>query len=330
MTLHSRASSRQSLPSLVLIGAGMLTLPLACGDKGDDTGTASANLLLTDAHNFSYTGDVDVPSAVTVSGQDITICWDQVSDDMQCHDVDPVADFDNIGLARFPHKTQADVELGLSENSLLMADVDGYVEWNTDHSSTCVQLADFSFFGTPINVPKEYNADGGTYMLMLTEGQEPGIGARAITFLEPRVDSDVTQVDMQGSCGLLDFAASLEALTPLDVPAAGPWVADWSALTKDGIGADLRLENIDRLMIAFYEGQTPADLQTRFLDLEIIQTASYELALPGGSTADLADASSASGAAFPGFSGDGTWLIALFCGRCYNPAPVFLTVASPS
>ncbi|MCK6505924.1 hypothetical protein L6R53_21480 [Myxococcota bacterium] len=314
---------------ITMLGLAMSAGPLGCGDKGDDSGGVDANIVLTDAHNFSYTGEVTVPSIVTASGQDLTICWDQITQDIQCHDIDPLADLDNIGLARFPHKTQAEVETGLELNSLLQADIDGYVEWNTDHESGCVQLSAFSFFGTPIDVPSQYVDDGSTYMLMLTEGLEPGVGARIITFLEPQAESDVTDVTVPDSCGILDFTATLEDLTPLEVPASGPFVVDWSALTQDGVGADLLLENIDRLMVAFYEGQTPTDLQSQFLDLEIITSATYELELPGGTTADLADATGASGA-FPGFSGDGTWLLALFCSRCYNPAPVFLTVVSPT
>lgn len=299
---------------------------LACtGSKDDDTGGTEANVLLLDENNFSYTGDVDVPSITTASGQDIEICWDQVDANIQCHEVDPVADIDNIGLARFPSKTQEDVELGISLNSLLQADIDGYVEFNTDHSSTCTMLSEFSFFGTPIDVPSEYVADGGTYMLMLTEGLEPGINAKVITFLQPSLDSDNTRVDVPGSCGLLDFSATLTDLTPVTMPAGGPWVVDWSSLTVDGIQAPLVLSSVDRLMVAFYEGKTPEELQGQFLDLEIIMDRNYQLDLPGGTTADLADATGADGA-FSGFDGDGTWLLALFCSRCYNPAPVFLSV----
>ncbi len=302
----------------------LLLLPLACGDKGD-TGEPEANVQLFDENNFRYEGDVSVPSITTVSGQDVTICWDQATSDIQCHDIDPVLDIDNIGLARFPYKTQADVEEGISVNSLLQADIDGYVEHNTNHSDTCVQLSEFSFFGTPIDVPSEYVADGGTYMLMLTVGLEPGINAKVITFLQPSLDSDNTQVDVPASCGLLDFSATLTDLTPLTVPASAPWIVDWSALTHDGIQAPLELSSIDRLMVAFYEGKTPEELQGQFLDLEIIMDRSYTLELPGGTVADLSEATGADGA-FTGFDGEGTWLLALFCGRCYNPAPVFLSV----
>ena len=72
--------------------------------------------------------------------------------------------------------------------------------------------------------------------------------------------------------------------------------------------------------------KTPAELATQFLDLEIIPTNLYSLSLTGGNSADLAAAVDADGNAFSGLSGDGTWLLALRCGRCYNPAPVFLSV----
>lgn len=300
-------------------------LLFACNGSKDDSAGTEANVLLFDENNFRYEGDVSVPSVTTVSGQDITICWDQIRGNIQCHDIDPVIDVDNLGLARFPYKTQADVEQGISLNSLLQADIDGYVEYNTDHVETCVQLSEFSFFGTPIDVPSEYVADGGTYMLMLTEGLEPGINAKVITFLQPSLDSDNTRVDVPDSCGLLDFSATLTDLVPLTVPAAGPWVVDWSALTHDGIQAPLVLSSIDRLMVAYYEGKTPEELQGQFLDLEIIMDRSYTMDLPGGTVADLSKATGADGT-FPGFEGEGTWLLALFCGRCYNPAPVFLSV----
>ena len=37
----------------------------------------------------------------------------------------------------------------------------------------------------------------------------------------------------------------------------------------------------------------------------------------------------ADGATFPGFDTDATWILALRCGRCANPAPPVLTVITP-
>jgi len=320
-----RISTAAALVAVPLLSA----LPFACKTKGDDSGGLDANIVLTDANNYSYSGAVHVPVVTTASGTDITICWDQVKQDLQCHDLNPLTDIDNIGLARFPNKTQAQVEEGLSNNSLLQADINGYVEFNTDHAVSCTTLSSFSFLGTAIDVLKEYNQDGGTYMLMLTEGTEPGIGARVITFLQPQADSDVVNVDVPDNCGVLDFNASLQDLSQTQMPTDGPFVVDWSALTTDGIGAPLSLSTIDSVMLAYYAGKTPADLQSTFLDLELIADDMYTMDLPGGTAADLALATNAGGTTFPGFTGDGTWLFALRCSRCYNPAPVFLTVVAP-
>lgn len=299
---------------------------LACGDKADDSGAVEANIFLADANNFSYTGDISVPSITTRSGADVEVCWGDLSKDLQCHDLDPVNEIDNVGLVRFPHMSQAEVEVGLSENSLLQSDISGYVEWNTNHSDTCINLSQLSFFGTTIDITAEYTESGGTYMLLLAEGLEPGVGARMITFLAPSEASDVGSVSLEDNgCELLDFEAELETLTPAAAPASGPWVVDWSALTRDGLGAEVTLESIDGLMLAFYEGKSAADLEASFLDLEQIATTLHQVNLEGGTVYDLSQVSG-----FSGFTGSGTWVLALTCSRCYNPAPVFLTIVEPS
>ncbi|MCB9779687.1 MAG: hypothetical protein H6742_14070 [Alphaproteobacteria bacterium] len=313
---------RIPLPLLLVACDGLV----ACNDKGGDSGTLVANITLTDDQNYNYSGDMTVPIVQTASGVSVEICWSDVDQDIQCHAKDPVVDLDNIGLARFGTLTEEEVETGLETNELLQRDNTGYVEYNTDHSSTCAQLEDFSFFGTPIDLATEYTEEGGTYLLMLTEGTEPGVDVKMITFLDPRDDSDNTRVDIEHGCGVLDFTADLESLETVGLSTDGPWVIDWSGLTRDGFGSDLRPDDVTSLNVGFYEGKTPAELATQFLDLEIIPTNLYSLSLTGGNSADLAAAVDADGNAFSGLSGDGTWLLALRCGRCYNPAPVFLSV----
>jgi hypothetical protein len=60
-------------------------------------------------------------------------------------------------------------------------------------------------------------------------------------------------------------------------------------------------------------------------------TALWDLALTGEPTADLSKATLRSGgSAFDGFShGTGTWILALMCSTCQNPAPILLTVLEP-
>lgn len=307
---------------------------LACpgkpeGDSGEgDSAFACADTIaLVDANNYSYAGSIDVPSLVTASGVDVGICWDEVVEDIRCHDVDPAADIDNVGLVRLGTLTQAEVEAALATDSLQQAAVTGYVESRNDDGGTCTNLASMSFFGTAIDVPSEYTTEGGTYMLLLTTGTTPGVGARMLAFLEPSAESDVTSVSVPSGCGALDFTVDVDALAPVGVCAEGPWEVDWGDLTTDGLGQEISLGEIDGLMIGYYEDWTAADLEANFLDLETSARKIWRLDLAGGDEADLSEAVDSDGAPFPGFTNEhGAWVLALTCSRCYSPAPPFLTL----
>lgn len=309
------------------IELSFMVLVLA-GCDGDDAGVpAACDIALTDANNYTFSGALAVPSIATASATDLHICWDDLTADFQCHAMDPAADIDNVGLVRFGALTQAEVNEGLSTNSLQQSEMSGYVQAEND-GGTCVDLSSMSFFGTPFELETEYVEGGGTYMLMMTSGTTPGVGARMITFLEPSAASDVTDVNVGTGCGLLDFTINLHALETTPVCGGGPWTVDWSALTRDGQGGSMDASQVDSVMIGYYAGATVGDLEADFLDLEENATALWSVEVPGGTTADLSAAANDAGA-FPGFSGEGLWILALRCSRCYNPAPVFLTVLVP-
>ena len=69
---------------------------------------------------------------------------------------------------------------------------------------------------------------------------------------------------------------------------------------------------IDGVMLGFYQGMTVAELQAKVLDLELLATSIYDLALTGGKTADLSQARDRrTGAPFAGFqtqpTASGSW-----------------------
>jgi len=309
------------------IALAAIAFSASCKDKeSDDTAGIQANVFPADENNFNYSGAMHVPVITTASGVDLNICWDQLVQDIQCHDMDPNADIDNVGLVRLPYLSQAEVSERLAGQGLQQADISGYVELNTN-GETCLSLADMNFYGTMIDVPSEYNEDGGTYLMIHTTGTEPGIGARMLTFLEPKADSKVTGVDTENGCGVLDFTADMRSLTPLSMPAAGPWVVDWSGLTQDGQGIALQDGTVDGLMVAFYADLEPADLEPEFFDLELIPTSMWQLDIESGTIADLAEATNGT-SNFTGIdtAAAGTWALALRCSTCQNPAPLFLTI----
>ena len=291
------------------------------------------NLLLRDENNYVTHASLQIPIVQTAPATDIDICWSNVVNDLQCHAVSATADLDNVALLRISHLTKGQVQTRLSAGTLSQSDVAGYLDFHTDHSTTCTKLSQLSFFGTPIDVPSAYiESTDYTYLLLFTKGTTPGLGARTMMFLEPTASSTNTMVDGQSGCGLLTFTADLSSLTKLPVPTGGPWILDWRDITRDGQGNDAPFEKIDGVTIGFYAGMTASDLQARIFDIEMIATSLWDITLTGGRTADLATATDrASGAPFPGFDRPdaGTWLLGLTCSKCQSPAPVLLTILTP-
>jgi hypothetical protein len=312
-------------------------LPLGgCGENGpeeDPDDAAGANIIIQDANNYQSQSSLSIPTVETASATDLDICWTDAVDDLQCHELDPQADVDNVALLRFLHLSEEEVEERLTAGQLAQSEVDGYLEFNTDHTSTCAKLSSMSFFGTAIDVEEEYmESSDHTYMLLFAEGTTPGVGARTMTFVRPTATSTNTTVAAPTGCGLLEFSADLSSAEALGVPAAGPWVIDWRNITSDGQGNPVVFENIDGVLIGFYEGMTAADLEAQIFDLELLATSLWEIELTGGRTADLAKAKEReSGARFSGFERDeeGLWVLGLMCNTCQNPAPIVLATLQP-
>jgi len=305
---------------------------LACVGCGSDEPTEArstrGSVLIEDANNYSSVSSLTIPVVETAVG-DLDICWDEAVKDLQCHDLDPVALVDNVSLLRFSQLSEHEIEKKLTSGQLSQSQVDGYLDFHTDHESTCTKLSALSLFGTKIDVSSEYVAsDDRKYMLIFSQGTTPGVGARTMTFITPTATSTNTTVSAPAGCGLLDFKANLTTATPLAVAPSPPWVVDWQDVTLDAQGNPVAYQSIDKLMLGFFEGATVAELQEKIFDIEQIATSLWEIPLTGGRKADLAYAQERStGELFPGFHRtDGVWLLALLCSTCQNPQPVVLSV----
>ena len=229
--------------------------------------------------------------------------------------------------------SNAEVEAKLTAGQLAQSEVDGYLDFHTDHESTCAKLSSLSLFGTEIEIEEEYvESDDRVYMLILSKGTNPGVGARTMTFVKPTASSTNTRIDIPEGCGMLQFAADLASAKPVSVPAKSPWVVDWQDVTRDGQGNAIAADTIDRLLVGFFEGKTVAELEAQIFDIETIASSLWEIPLTGGKKANLALARErTSGEAFTGFERtDGVWLFALTCSTCQNPQPVVLSVLDPS
>jgi hypothetical protein len=330
MRSRTRVSRPLSLPFFAVLCGALL----GCnGDPASPGEAPSEDIVLSDEHNYSSQSSLSIPTVETATGVDLDLCWTNVTTDLQCHEVDPVADLDNVGLLRLLNMTEEDVEASIAADDLPQSAVDGYLSVETDHESTCAKLSDLTFFGTVVDVTEAYvESDESTFMLLVSTGTMPGVGARSMVFLKPTSESDVTRIDVGQGCGILEFTADLSSAEPLSVPSEGPWMLDWGELSVDGAGQTVVFQDINRLVLGFYAGMSVGDIEARIFDLELMATELYEISLPGGRTADLSEATErTSGDKFSSFARDeeGVWLLGLICSDCRNPSPIALTVLEP-
>jgi len=320
----------------VLGSLSLLASLLACvaTTDVDDTATAAdtadhigSDLVLQDVNNYVYSGTLDAPSRSLASLTDADISWSTLASDIQCHDVDPVEDIDNASLLVFPYLTEEEVEVGFTEDTLVQKDLGVYLSVETGDQTT-VSLSDFTFFGTEVDIHTAFAEDTGTWLVLLATGTQIGVGTRMLTFIEPSDDATQSTVEIEDGCGVLEVAVDLQSLEPVPTRADGPWPVSWDDLTQTGQGNPFVDTEVSEVWLARYaHGIT--ELEDAFLDLELLAEETWTLDHPGGTTADLADATTSADTPFSGFDEGETWLLALMCGTCPTPAPLFLTVLEP-
>jgi hypothetical protein len=304
--------------------------PPPAGPKG--------NVVLQDGNNYSSQSTLTIPTIQTAPGADLTVCWDSIAKDLLCHDMVPTTEIDNVSFLQIPNMSHADVEAKLALGKLDENLVRIYRDFHVDHAlvpaTTCTKLSALAL-GTKLDPAQDYveGADK-TYMLIFAHGTTPGVGARSMAFLMPTAASTNTMVTAPDACGshVLTFQATLGA--PIAIPASdhSKWVLDWSQVTHDSFGNTFSFAKLDSVMVGFFAGQSIAEVQAGFLDIEISATRAYEVAVAAGDkSVDLAGAKlRGTGDAFAGFDRtDGVWLAAVRCSKCQLPAPVVLAILQP-
>ena len=330
-----------ALSVVLILGAGCTGEDQTrCGERNED-----GSLVLSDSHNYAFEGSLTVASqdvAVQVEScinnldddddgsvdeldecMDITIEWPDVTHDLQRHEMDGVDDVDNVALVLFRYLSQAEVQEKLSNNTLVQADVGLYVA-SDPGEETSIQVSELTLLGNDIGPHQYLEEDAGTFMLYLQKGTLVGVGVKMSQFIRPTADSSETTVTFTNESTVLDFTVDLIGANPLVVNSGSDVEIDWTAVTVDGLGQDFDSSAVDQLMIARYADLGLEDLEEQFLDLELVADDLYHLELGTETMVNLGDATGDSGA-FPGLDDSSTWLFALRCSSCANPAPLFLT-----
>jgi hypothetical protein len=304
----------------------------ACGSSGKTTGSSPVgNVVIEDANNYSSTSSLTIPAIETKAATDLTISWDDITQDLLCHAAGTI---DNVAFLRIGNMTQSDVEDKLAKGQLNPNEVTTYRELHTAGATSTV-LSALSFGQPKLDPSTNYVIAAGTqYLLLFTHGLMLGVGAQSMVFLSPSATSTVTTVAAPNPCGIsnfLSFTANLSTM-PLPIPNAGPWKIDWSQITRDNFGQklDFSMTNLDEVEVGFFPGKQPSEIQADFLNVEQDATSLYTYTVPAGQKyIDLMSAPT-SGGTFPGFADtNGTYAVAVLCTKCQVPAPVVFSILQP-
>ncbi|MFH1464110.1 MAG: hypothetical protein ABIO70_06975 [Pseudomonadota bacterium] len=300
-----------------LAALALLPLLIGCTDR----------ILLEDAWNYSYSADLSADIIpVADCPEDLTMDWSCLTEDLQEHGMDPAAELTTLRVVRIQGETPQEVCDDITSNALMMSDTSGAVDYTVVGTETSAALSSFTFQGSSFDPSTEVCSSlDNAYLFSAVTGV---YFYRGLVFFEPTPGEANTTVALTGDSSTLTVDVDL-ASSGVPVSGAKDYVLDWIGLTMDGqdngTGAGFSVSNIDYLMLARYD-LAIEELESRFFDLETIAAESYTADIGGLGEFTLSEATDTAGTAFPGFEGDGIWLLGLFCTTCSNPAPLFLGV----
>jgi hypothetical protein len=274
--------------------------------------------VLQDENNYTYTSELSIGRFHLQPEQNVLIEWSELSLDVQQHEMNSEM-IEQLTLVVFLHLDTEEIEARLADDTLLQADISLYVIC-TPQNMQC-ELADFGILGANIHVPDHFVHNQGVWMVALRS--QFTSGAHSFAFLVPDETSTSTEVNISNQTSSLDVVVDFNSLEPLLVSQGVSTITiDWKELTKDGLGNETDPSKIDEMFIGHYT-ESLEELQSNFFDLDREYDEFWQMDLGTDGTANLADLNGET--PFTGFDSSGTWLMALQCSTCLNPAPRFIT-----
>jgi len=312
------------------------------GPVGCLSGTAADGSLafpVDPANNYAFDSTVTLHVKTIAPNSPLNFDWSALTVDIQEQPMTPgTGDVVTVLLALL-NLTIPEFEAKLNANENLVNYSKGALAFYPT-SETAANIYDFTAPGAteplpaneidPYLDPATFPPETHTYALLVQNSTEPAHGVRMVQALQIDPNSVDTDIAVTNDSSTLEYHTDLTTVVPVQVPPGNANItADWTPLedvANNALG-DLWLDGaIQEVMVAHYS-LTPAELTAQFLSLEKIATEMYRGPVEAGARLNLSTlVEQTSGAPFTGINADGTWILALKCIRCTNPAPWFLTI----
>ena len=326
--------------------AALACLPMmtvACGSSSSSSQSVTCTdgtMIANEANDYSFTSSLMLHPVSVKPMSDLTFNWGGVTKDFLGQTVNPVTDLNTIFLL-LVNLPAATFEMQLNNDTFSTSSIaipgpppsylpTGGVTMTTLYNnfvgaypvdaSMAAQYLDAATY-TPANSTYVLAAQTGTAMV--------GTGIRMLQSFQLDPASSNTTVTMTNSSTTLTYSANLHSLHPTGVPAGkADLTLDWGQIQTNALGQPFVATNIANAIVGHYT-QTPAQLESQFLDLQTIATDLYTADIPSGSVLDFTQLKDQAGNSFSGLDSTGTWLVALICTGCRNPAPYYLAILEP-
>jgi hypothetical protein len=311
---------------------------LACGGGESQPAVCfGANVIANEKNNYSFSSTIDLPSVTVAHMSNLAFDWGALTQDFLGHPLDPTRDLGSaiVMLWGLP---LADLEVKLNADALFTSDliVSPPLSLRLD-GATAANLHQFQINETPVTAEmfnaffdaNLYPRETASFLVAVQTGYELGREIRMLQAFELSATSSTTNVALTNSSTKLSYSANLHDLTITGVPGGTPALTlDWSQLTTNALGAPFGEGAITSAIVGHY-AESPAELESKFLDLDRIAMETYRADIAAGAVLDFTTLRDAKGAPFPGTNATGTWLVGLICGNCRNPAPWYMTILRP-
>jgi hypothetical protein len=340
-----------------MAGTGVAAV-MGCAGQTNDEETGNVLIAAAEANNYSFSSTLSFEPALVAPNGNLSFDWSALTKDFLGHPLN-VADVQMVSLMLW-RLNQADLEQKLNDDALAQSDLVNLAMFypadlmvaHPDEGGTRAELlrpatdaetgemynaSDLTLFMNPLAEDEfmpffddtAYPPENHTFTLIASTGTVAGEDTVMIQGFRLDPTSDLTEVVLTDESTQLTYDADLHSLTPTQIPAEIPNITvDWRDIATNSLGNEFSPTAIAEVQVAHFT-ETPEELEAKFLDLELIAVDMYKADVPAGTSFDLTGLTNEAGEPFAGIDGTGTWIIALVCGSCRNPAPWYISTLTP-
>lgn len=306
----------------------------------------SLSLSVDPANNYAFDSTVTLHPLLVAPNTPFSFDWSKLTIDLMGQPINPAAGEVVTVLMSLLDLNVQDFQDKLNANEDLVGHSKGALAFYPT-SETTAELYQFMIPGNsvpedpakidPYLDPGEFPPEQNTFAVLVQDVTAAARGVRMVQAVTIDPTSVNSLVEITNDSSELTYDTDLMAVVPVQVPLGNANItADWTDLQQDptknipgalnALGGPWLKASVDEVMVGHYS-LTPAELTQQFLGLENIATELYRGPVAAGAKLNLSTlVEEQSGAPFTGIDGTGTWILALNCSDCTNPAPWFLTI----